>query len=91
MLREKFEDNIELIAGIVISTVLIVILIVGVTIGLKYERKVWNDGYCSCGGHWEYVDSESQLHKTKDTFWTSTSYIYKCDRCGKMYKFSELR
>lgn len=35
----------------------------------------YNDGNCSCGGHYEY--SQAIGHRM------STTYIYTCDKCGK--------
>lgn len=39
----------------------------------------WNDGYCSCGGRWVYQEAVGHRY--------STSYIYKCDNCGKIKEF----
>ena len=39
------------------------------------ESAKWNNGYCECGGHWEYEQAVGHQY--------STSYIYRCDNCGK--------
>lgn len=46
-------------------------------------NEEYNDGICKeCGGHYEYVESVGHKH--------STSYIYKCDKCGHRIETYEL-
>ncbi len=82
-----FDDFYELIAGgisIVIVTGIILAVIFGVA---KYDsandEKAWNDGYCSCGGQWEYQQAVGHRY--------DTDYIYKCDKCGKIEEFNKAR
>ena len=83
------EHNIAVMLGIIA-------LIIGTVAALiiasyNYDKKIWNNGFCSCGGKWEYVDSQSKVHGTDGNIWTSTSYIYKCNRCGSRHEFEQLR
>lgn len=73
---------------IFIATALILFGIIGSGIA---NEKEWNDGRCECGGRWEYCDSVTRLHKYYDSTYTETSYIYKCNDCGKMHEFAKLR
>lgn len=41
----------------------------------EQDKKEWNNGYCECGGHWVYEQAVGHAY--------STSYLYKCDKCGK--------
>jgi len=46
--------------GIVIS-VFVLGGFIGLAIWGRYdEKKMWNNGRCSCGGYWDYFDSSSQ-------------------------------
>lgn len=47
------------------------------------ETKKWNNGYCECGGKWEYEQAVG--HRS------GTSYIYICDKCGKREEFDVIR
>lgn len=64
------------------------VLIIGIAIGavkcsINQEEKEWNNGYCECGGHWKYVQAVGHQYHT--------SYIYKCDKCGKHIELWEER
>lgn len=41
----------------------------------------WNDGYCSCGGKWEYQQAVGHRYETM--------YLYQCDTCGRTEEFYE--
>ena len=41
----------------------------------EHDEKLWNNGYCECGGHFEYEQAVGHQY--------STTYIYTCDSCGK--------
>ena len=43
------------------------------------ESTKWNNGYCECGGQWRYEQAVGHAYRT--------SYIYKCDKCGKIVEF----
>ena len=47
------------------------------------EKKKWNDGYCSCGGKWEYEQAVGHYY--------STHYIYVCDTCGKRIELYSIK
>jgi hypothetical protein len=73
------DDKIRLIS-------LIIMLGIGVIIFWVFrqeEEKTWNNGFCSCGGRWEYMQPIGHAY--------STDYIYKCDKCGKTHEFSKVR
>ena len=60
----------------------------------EYEEQIWNNGNCSCGGKWEYVEATENVHGftgKNGVVTTSHRYIYRCSNCGKMEEFSELR
>lgn len=64
----------------------IIILLIVVILGFarcSIDTDQWNDGYCSCGGRWVY--QEAVGHRS------STTYIYKCDNCGKVKEFYSTR
>ena len=79
------------ILGVAVFILIFTMFVGGVVWSVKAEQEAWNDGYCECGGKWEYVSSEQSIHGDKDYIHTTTNYIYRCDECGKMEKFSELR
>lgn len=63
------------IVGALIVLVLLVVLVVAlVSCGRNKDTAVWNNGYCTCGGHWRYEQAVGHQY--------GTSYIYKCDKCG---------
>ena len=39
----------------------------------------WNNGYCKCGGKWEYQEAVGHRY--------TTNYLYKCDKCGRIVEF----
>ena len=84
---EYVEGN---IVGIIIA-VAIVLIVIGVIGGVIDNEKTWNDGYCQCGGKWEYVESRQTISGTKESIHTYNSYIYKCNSCGRMHAFRILR
>lgn len=64
----------------IISIILLIVVAAAVIIGaaeyLRWEEeKDWNNGYCECGGHWVYEQAIGHYN--------STSYLYRCDECGK--------
>lgn len=60
--------------GVIITIILILAML---------ESFNWNDGYCSCGGKWEYEQAVGHNY--------STGYIYKCNRCGKRLEVSSMK
>lgn len=71
--------------GIIIEAILCIGFILAVCIGVvkcsrEQDEKEWNNGYCECGGHFEYEQAVGHQY--------STSYIYKCDNCGRRIEVS---
>lgn len=69
-------DDVSNIISIILFIMFIVILIVSAAkcSNDEYEKK-WNNGYCECGGHWQYEQAVGHQYRT--------TYIYKCDNCGR--------
>lgn len=72
----------------IILTILGIVFIIGIVIGAltlssKQDEKTWNNGYCECGGHFEYEQAVGHRDRT--------SYIYRCDSCGKHIELREER
>lgn len=73
---------------IYIATILaIFILAIGVLLlcvkcAKQNSEAKYNNGYCSCGGHYEYVESVGHMY--------NTTYIYYCDKCGHKIELSYL-
>ena len=72
----------------IITIILSIILFGGVIICVakcsnEQEEEEWNNGYCECGGHWQYEQAVG--HQVR------TSYIYKCDSCGRRIEVWEER
>lgn len=67
----------EALANVIIISIIIFIIALA-AIGIKiYNSVTFNDGICSnCGGR--YVYQQAVGH------YAGTSYIYKCEQCGKM-------
>ncbi len=63
---------------IVIGVFVVILLLVGgIWLCVEHADKTeYNNGVCQeCGGHLEYEQAVGHQY--------STSYIYKCDKCGK--------
>lgn len=89
-ISEYIDEHMEIV-GIAVFILIFTMFVGGVVWSVKAEQEAWNDGYCECGGKWEYVSSEQNVHGVDGDVHTTTHYIYRCDECGKMEKFSELR
>lgn len=64
------------------ALILIGIIIVLLIIDSIHSTSVYNDGNCkNCGGH--YVFQTAIGHNY------TTSYIYKCDKCGNLIEVSD--
>ena len=73
------KDDINLL--IIIAAILVLTLIIACSYQFKKGEDQWNNGYCSCGGHWEY----EQTIEDEDNI----TYIYHCDNCGKTIEIKE--
>jgi hypothetical protein len=69
----------DLVAKLFLLGICIVLLI----IFCYYRESKWNNGYCECGGKWEYQQAIGHQY--------TTNYQYKCDKCGKIEEFGKLR
>lgn len=77
------DDFYELIVQCIIGAIIIGILVVIVAFMSANDEKKWNNGFCSCGGHWEYQQAVGHRY--------DTDYIYKCDTCGTIMEFEKAR
>lgn len=77
-MEDKREDLISIIA--IIGTVLLCVGII--VICIIFYKTQHNDGICKCGGQYEFVQAVG--HKF------DTSYIYKCNKCGKIIEVDEI-
>ena len=76
------EDKCEnLIASIIMASIIILFVAIAVIYIITYEPQ-HNNGVCKCGGQYEFVQAVG--HKF------DTSYIYKCNECGKMIEVDDL-
>ncbi len=73
----------DLIVNVVELLALIALVAICVIFVRSAEVKTWNNGYCSCGGSWKYLQAVG--HKV------STTYIYQCDKCGEIHEFLTIR
>ena len=61
---------------LIIGCIAIAAVILGIVKCTNERYKtIWNDGYCECGGHWVYEQAVGHQYHT--------TYIYRCDKCGK--------
>jgi hypothetical protein len=68
----------------VVSVISVIILVLIISLGVsKVDDRLWNNGQCSCGGKWEYVQPIGHAY--------STYYLYECDACGKTKEFIKKR
>ena len=86
-MKEWLAEKIEII---IIVIALVVIIVGGIMAGMN-DSNTWNNGYCECDGRWQYVESITHTSRNKESTTTTVTYIYKCDRCGKMHEFLVLR
>jgi DNA-directed RNA polymerase subunit RPC12/RpoP len=77
------DDYIELVITFVATVIIIGVIVVAMYINNSKDLKKWNNGYCSCGGRWEYQQAVGHRY--------DTDYIYKCDKCGKIEEFDSAR
>ncbi len=85
------KDNIfDMIVHVTILAIILIAL--GCIIaGAIEDNKIWNDGRCSCGGKWQYIESDTMVRGSNGNVTTYKSYVYRCDRCGALHEFSTLR
>lgn len=92
MKDDFFEDIKEKLFYSSIPILFILLMIILFIADFKADKKAWNNGFCECGGRWEYVDILHNVNYVKDYgYQDNKKYIYKCNKCGKMHEFNELR
>lgn len=75
------KDIISYITSILAIFILAIgVLILCVKCAKQNSEKKYNNGYCPCGGHYEYVESVGHMY--------NTTYIYSCDKCGHKIELS---
>lgn len=47
----------------------------------KKDLKMWNNGYCTCGGQWVYEQAVEHRY--------GTSFMYHCDNCNNYIELKE--
>jgi len=77
------DDFEEVVAHIIAIFVLVVIVCILLGISSCSDTKSWNNGYCECGGKWKYQQAVGHRY--------STSYLYKCDKCGEMIEIDDYK
>ena len=73
----------EIIYVILIGAFIGSVIMCAVRCSKDQDEKEWNNGYCECGGHFEYEQAVGHQYRT--------SYIYKCDSCGRRIEVWEER
>ena len=84
----KFK-NVDIVSLIIGAAIIIIIIFCIFSFG--DDIRTWNDGYCQCGGRWQYVDNNIRVHANGEDVYANSEYIYRCDKCGKMHSFTQLR
>lgn len=79
-MKDYISDIIQIVTGIICICVIIGAV---VKCSKDQDEKEWNNGYCECGGHFEYEQAVGHQYRT--------SYIYKCDSCGRRIEVWEER
>lgn len=92
MKDDFFEDNKKRLFYSSIPILFILLMIILFIADSKADKKAWNNGFCECGGRCEYLDTSHHISYTKEGgYHDSKGYIYKCNKCGKMHEFNEVR
>jgi hypothetical protein len=61
-----------------IAIVCIIIAIAIVVVNCVCGNYIYNNGECSCGGHWELIDIEKGYRN-------GTTYYYQCTECENFF------
>lgn len=78
------KDYNEDVIGRIVACVAMLFVCVLIFIGCEaINDSSWNNGHCSCGGDWVYQQAVGH-----DGY---TTYMYKCDKCGKVNEFFKCR
>ena len=66
-------DRKHQVGGSIVVIIIWIIFTLGVTYEAEMNEKVWNNGFCECGTHWELEGvSKYRNHETK---------YYTCPNC----------
>ena len=77
------KETISYIATILAIFILAIgVLLLCVKCMKQDSKEKYNNGYCPCGGHYEYVEAVGHQ--------AYTTYIYSCDKCGNKIELSYL-
>ena len=72
--------------GIFVFALFVSVIFVAKHLSIKHENALkakWNNGICTeCSGDYEFFQAVGHG--------SSTSYIYKCDSCGKIVEFENI-
>jgi len=83
-IKEKLNIYGSLISLIILISCIIFIIIKGISyLDEKHSEKHWNNGYCKCGGQWEYVQFYPSPSEIK--------YYYECNKCHNIEGFNKRR
>ena len=70
----------ETTKGSIIGSAIVILAAILITaaaiLDANESNKIWNDGYCECGGKWKLV-------AVSDTDYGSRTKYYICDECYK--------
>lgn len=61
------------IITIILAVIIGTIFSGGFALEATYNFDIWNDGYCTCGGIWEFKNASRYRNKT--------TYYWECDTC----------
>ena len=81
---EWHEEEIKFALILIIGFVVISFAIIfGAILSIKKDNQLWNNGYCECGGKYEYEQAIGTRY--------GTDYIYKCTMCDKRIQLNRIR
>lgn len=84
ILKEDIDIIILTLGAIMISMVVVFMVVLGFGyMEYRYDSRKWNNGYCSCGGKWEYNQPMACD--------SGILYLYQCDTCGRVQSFQKWR
>lgn len=76
MKDDFFEDIKERLFYSSIPILFILLMIILFIADSKADKKAWNNGFCECGGRWEYVDILHNVNYVKDYGYQDNKKIY---------------
>ena len=77
MKKDFFEDIKEGIGVFILPALFLLLIILLAIADNKADEKAWNNGFCECGGRWEYLDTSHHISYTKEGgYHDIKGYIY---------------